>query len=96
MNSQQKLRLHALSKIELLGDSFLVEFINDTVSFHLKNERVPFLTKYAQVLGGANYVVPIREFLKDIVKSVLRSTSVSSSLDAFRQSVYDRFGAERK
>ena len=41
-----------LGKIELLGDNYLVEFINDTISFYLKNMRVPFLSKYGQILEG--------------------------------------------
>ena len=52
-SSQQKLKINTLSKIEKLGDQYLVEFINDTISFHLRNERVAFLTKYSSILGGA-------------------------------------------
>ena len=57
----------------------------------MRNERVAFLSKYSAILGGAHYVVPIREFLKDIVKLCLRSTTLASTYDTFRQTVLDRF-----
>ena len=44
------LKSSTLAKIDLLGDQFLVEFINDTVEFYLRNKRVPFLSKYAETL----------------------------------------------
>ena len=42
-----------LSKFELLGDQLLVEFINDTISYYMKNQQISFLTKYSKTVGGA-------------------------------------------
>ena len=47
------LKVSTLKKIDLLGDEFLVEFINDTITFYMKNKRVAFLSKYSEVLEGA-------------------------------------------
>ena len=44
------LKVSTLRKIDLLGDEYLVEFINDTISFYMKNKRVAFLSKYSEVL----------------------------------------------
>ena len=42
-----------LLKIDQFDDQGLADFINDTVSFYLKNKKVAFLSKYAELLGGA-------------------------------------------
>ena len=44
------LKVSCLKKIDLLGDEYLVEFINDTISFYMKNKKVAFLSKYSEVL----------------------------------------------
>lgn len=44
------LKSSTLAKIDLLGDQFLVEFINDTIEFYMRNKRVAFLSKYAETL----------------------------------------------
>ena len=69
------------SKIDLLGDEYLVEFINDTITFYLKNKRIAFLSKYAEVLKGAYNVTPIRELVIDIIKMCLRK---ETSLDTYK------------
>ena len=65
-------KISIYSKIDLLGDEYLVEFVNDTITFYLKNQRVAFLSKYAEVLNGAHNIAPIRELVIDIIKMCLR------------------------
>lgn len=65
-------KISLFSKIDLLGDEYLVEFVNDTITFYLKNQRVAFLTKYAEVLQGAHNVAPVRELVIDVIKMLLR------------------------
>ena len=77
-------KISSLAKIDLLGDEYLVEFINDTITFYLKNQRVAFLTKYAEVLKGAHNISPIRELVIDLIKLCLRKTTQSSSLDVYK------------
>ena len=88
-SSQQSLTMAATTKVDLLGDEFLVEFINDTLSFYLKNHRVPFLTKYSEILGGGHNVVPVRSLVIDLVKICLRKTTMSSTVDLFKQAIVD-------
>ena len=83
-----------LSKIELLGDEYLVEFVNDTVSFYLRNVRSPFLSKYATTLQGAHNIVPLREFIVDLVQLALRKSHKDAALDAYKSVVLDRFTQE--
>lgn len=66
------LKLSTLAKIDLLGDQFLVEFINDTIEFYLRSKKVPFLSKYSETIQGAHNVIPIREFIIGIIKLSLR------------------------
>ena len=74
-------RISLYSKIDLLGDEYLVEFINDTITFYLKNQRIAFLSKYAEVLKGAHNVTPIRELVIEIIKTCLRK---ETSLDTYK------------
>ena len=55
----------------MLGDEYLVEFINDTLTFYLRNQRVPFLSKYSEILGGAYNVVPVRDMVIECMKMCL-------------------------
>lgn len=67
----------------------MVEFVDDAIHF-LKGNRVPFLTKYSEAFGGqARLIVPCRDFLQDIMQLVLRKSSATSSVDAFKQAVAD-------
>jgi len=75
------LKSSTLAKIDLLGDQFLVEFINDTIEFYMRNKRVAFLSKYAETLQGAHNVIPIREFIIGLVKLSLRKTHMASTLE---------------
>ena len=93
MTNQDRLNVSCLSKLELLGDQFLVEFINDTISFYLKHNKVPFLTKYSEVLQGAYNVVPVREAIIEIIKLVLRKTYSGSTLDVYKNSILEWFMA---
>ena len=79
------LKVSCLKKIDLLGDEYLVEFINDTISFYLKNKKVAFLSKYSEVLQGAHNVVPIRELMVEMIKLCLRKTVLSSTLDLYKE-----------
>ena len=74
-------KISIYSKIDLLGDEYLVEFVNDTITFYLKNQRVAFLSKYAEVLKGAHNIAPIRELVIDIIKMCLRK---ETSLDIYK------------
>ena len=80
-----------LSKFDLLGDQLLVEFINDTISYYLKNGKASFLTKYGKTLGGAYNVMPIRDATIEIINMVLRKTYSSTSLDIYKQSILEYF-----
>ena len=80
-----------LGKIELLGDNYLVEFINDTISFYLKNMRVPFLSKYGHVVDGVHNVVPVRECVIEIIKLALRKSYAASTLDVYKASIVGYF-----
>ena len=80
--------------MDLLGDEYLVEFINDTMSFYLRQQKIAFLSKYAEMLQGAHNIVPLREFLVDLVKMSLRKTHRASALDDYKQSVAARFAEE--
>ena len=81
------LKVSTLRKIDLLGDEYLVEFINDTISFYMKNKRVAFLSKYSEVLQGAQNVVPIRELMVEMIKLCLRKTVLSSSIDLYKEQI---------
>jgi hypothetical protein len=69
----------------------LVEFINDTISYYLKNKKIPFLQKYAKPLDQAFNVMPIRDCTIEIVNLVLRKTNYSTTLDVYKQCIYDYF-----
>ena len=77
--------------MDLLGDNYLVEFINDTISFYLKNMRVPFLSKYGSPLEGVQNVVPVRECMIDIIKLVLRKSFANSALDLYKAAIVEYF-----
>ena len=67
--------------ISTLDETDLISFVNDTIAF-LKGERIPFLTKYNQPFGGSSrLVVPVRDFVCDLMQLALRRTSAVSSLD---------------
>ena len=83
--STNLLKVSCLKKVDLLGDEYLVESINDTISFHMKNKRVAFLSKYSEVLQGAHNVVPIRELMVELIKICLRKTMLSSTLDLYKE-----------
>ena len=76
-----------LLKIDGLEDQSLVDFINDTVAFYLKNNKVAFLSKYAEGLKGAYNVVPIREMVLEIIKLALRKTNVVDGVDTYKEAV---------
>ena len=86
-SSQDRLRISCLSKIDLLGKEMLVQFVNDTVSFYLKSLRVPFLSKYAEILKGVQNVVPVREAVVEIIMLAMRKTFGGSTLDVFKNAV---------
>ena len=85
------LKSSTLAKIDLLGDQFLVEFINDTIEFYMRNKRVAFLSKYAETLQGAHNVIPIREFIIGLVKLSLRKTHMASTLEQYKHSIVENF-----
>ena len=92
MNSSS-LQVNTLTKIELLGDQYLVEFINDTISFYLKHQKVPFLSKYSETLQGAHHVVPIREFIIDLITICTSATprmreEIQANVLRFCQALY--------
>ena len=86
-----QLTYECLRQFDKFGDQYLVEFINDTISFHLKNHKVPFLSKYSEIIGGAYYVVPIREATIELIKLVLRQTDGQATLDLYKQAVVGWF-----
>ena len=71
--------------MQRLQDQDLVEFFDDTISY-LKGTRVPFLTKYGAALGVGN-VVPLREFLVQVVQVGLRKSPPTSTLDFVKEGV---------
>ena len=67
-----------------VDESDMVEFVDDTIHF-LKGNRVPFLSKYSEAFGGqARLIVPCRDLLQDIIQLVLRKSSATASVDAFK------------
>ena len=76
--------------MEYLGEQ-LVPFVNDTISFYLKSLRVPFLSKYAEVLQGVQNVVPVREAIVEVIKLVMRKTYGGSTLDVYKDAVVNWF-----
>ena len=74
-------------KIDELEDQTLVDFINDTITFYLKNKKVAFLSKYSEGLKGAYNVVPIREMVLEIIKLALRKTNVADGVDTYKEAV---------
>ena len=81
--------MSTLQKIELLGDD-LVEFLNDTIEFYQKFQRVAFLSKYSETLQGAQNVVPVRELVIDMIKMSLMKTDSTSSLDLYKQAIAEK------
>ena len=92
--SQHALRVATLQKIELLGDEYLVEFINDTMSFYIRQVKAPFISKYAQALQGAYNIVPVREFLVELIKLALRKSHRDASLDDYKAVLQEKLEAE--
>ena len=93
MSAQQnRLNESCLKNLDLLGDQHLVEFVNDTISFYLKHNKVPFLSKYSEALHGAFNVVPIREATIEIIKLALRKTASATTLDVYKNSIMEWFG----
>ena len=88
---QNKFNSLVLTKFDALGDQLLVEFINDTISFYLKNKKVAFLQKYSSKLGQAFNVMTIRDCTIELISLVLRKTNLSSTLDIYKQSIFDYF-----
>ena len=84
---QRNLKISTLLKIDQLEDQSLVDFINDTITFYLKNKKVAFLSKYAEGLSGAYNVVPIREMVLEIIKLALRKTNVVDGVDSYKEAV---------
>ena len=80
-----------LSKFDYLGDTLLVEFINDTISFYLKNRKVSFLAKYGSTMGGAFNVMPVRDATIEIINMALRKTYSASTLDVYKQNILEWF-----
>ena len=80
-----------LTKFNLLDDQFMVEFINDTISFYLKNKKVPFLQKYSVILKQSFNVMPIRDSCIEIINLALRKTNYSTTLDVYKQRIWDYF-----
>ena len=80
-----------LNKFDYLGDTLLVEFINDVISFYLKNRKVSFLFKYGQTLGGAFNVMPVRDATIEIINMVLRKSYCSTTLDVYKQNIMEYF-----
>ena len=74
-------------QLSQVPESDMVEFVDDTIHF-LKGNRVPFLSKYSEAFGGqARLIVPCRDFLQDILQLVLRKSSATASVDAFKTAV---------
>ena len=70
---------------------WLVEFINDTVSYYLIGKKVAFLQKYSKTLGSSFSVMPIRDCTIEIISMVLRKTNYSSTLDVYKQNIFEYF-----
>ena len=74
-------------QLSQLAEVDMIEFVDDAIHF-LKGNRVSFLSKYSEAFGGqARFIVPCRDFLQDIMQLVLRKSSATSSVDAFKQAV---------
>ena len=71
-------------QLSQLAEVDMIEFVDDAIHF-LKGNRVSFLSKYSEAFGGqARLIVPCRDFLQDIMQLVLRKSSATSSVDAFK------------
>ena len=68
-----------------------MEFLNDTMSHYLRAQRVPFLSKYGEMLQGAYNIVPLREFLVEIIKECLGKSTADSQIDEYKPVVAQRF-----
>lgn len=62
-----------------------LQFFDDTI-LYLKGNRVPFLSKYQESLGAGN-VVPLREFLIDIIQVGLRKSAPLTTLDVLKEGI---------
>jgi hypothetical protein len=65
--------------------SLRFKFFDDTISY-LKGQRIPFLTKYGTNLGVGN-VVPLRDFLIQVVQVGLRRSPPTSTLDFVKEGI---------
>ena len=63
----------------------MVEYFDDTISY-LKGIRIPFLTKYGATLGVGN-VVPLRDFLIQVIQVGLRKSPPVSTLDYVKEGI---------
>lgn len=61
------------------------QFFDDTISY-LKGTRVPFLSKYGATLGVGN-VVPLRDFLVEVIQVGLRKAPPTSTLDFVKDGI---------
>ena len=50
-----------------------------------------FLSKYSETLKGAHNIVPIREFVIDLIKLCLRKTHYASGLDQYKTAIMEKF-----
>ena len=62
-----------------------LKFFDDTITY-LKGQRVPFLTKYGANLGVGS-VVPLRDFLIQVIQTGLRKSPPTSTLDFVKEGV---------
>ncbi len=77
----------AARQLSQIPEADMVEFVDDTIHY-LKGNKVPFLSKYLEAFGGqARLIVPCRDFLQDIMQLVLRKSTATSSVDAFKKAV---------
>ena len=53
---------------------------------YLKGTRIPFLTKYGGSLGVGN-VVPLRDFLVQVIQVGLRRSPPTSTLDYVKEGI---------
>ncbi|CDW83623.1 UNKNOWN [Stylonychia lemnae] len=63
------------------------QFFDDTITY-LKGGRVPFLSKYQESVGPSQ-VVPLRDFMIEIIQVGLRKSSPASTLDVLKEGVYN-------
>ena len=77
----------AVEKLKELSEEDLVEFTNDCVRY-LSGSQVPFITRYNERFGNSSALIaPCRSLMIELFQAVLRGSTKSSSIDAFKEAI---------